>query len=68
MSVEGVGVAEVLEVMDAMEWGFNYRRCPICAGFDPKGNGETDRQHTKTCPFPDARAFVAALKTTEERK
>lgn len=52
---------DVLAVMDALEWGFNLRRCPICTGWDPNGNGETDHRHTESCPFPSARAAVAEL-------
>lgn len=52
---------DVLAVLDGLEWGFNHRRCPLCAGFDPKGNGETDRRHTDGCPFPKASAAIAEL-------
>lgn len=56
MSVNGV-----LSVMDALEWGFSHRRCPLCVGWDPKGNGETDKKHTADCPFPTARAAMADM-------
>lgn len=42
------------------QWGFNHRRCPVCAGFDPKGNGETDYRHTATCPVDAALAHTGA--------
>lgn len=57
---------DVLAVMDSLEWGFMFRRCPICAGWHCGPNGETDFAHTKSCPFPTARAAVAELiKATE---
>lgn len=42
---------ETEEVLTALEFG-NRRRCPVCAGFESRGNGETDFHHNKTCPVP----------------
>ena len=31
------------------QWGFNHRRCPVCAGWNCSPNGETDFAHRKDC-------------------
>lgn len=33
----------------ALEFGFNHRRCPVCAGFNVGPNGETDKVHRTDC-------------------
>jgi hypothetical protein len=52
---------DVLAVLDSLQFGFNYRRCPLCAGWNVGPNGETDKVHTATCPVPQARAAIAEL-------
>ena len=55
--------AEVVELVGALasvQFGFNYRRCPICTGWDVGPNGETDLVHTKDCPIGTVLAKHAA--------
>lgn len=40
---------ELLEALKAAQFGFNHRRCSLCAGWDMSENGETDMVHTKDC-------------------
>lgn len=40
---------DLLAAVFATQFGFNYRRCPVCAGFNVGPNGETDKVHTKDC-------------------
>ena len=39
-----------LKALTLTQWGFNHRRCPVCAGFNVGPNGETDYRHTLSCP------------------
>ena len=52
---------DVLKVIDALQFGFNHRRCPLCAGWMVEPNGETDNAHTEGCEVPAARAAIAEL-------
>lgn len=47
-------VARLEAALRMTEFGFNHRRCPVCAGFNVGPNGETDKVHTKTCPVGQA--------------
>ena len=38
------------KALELTQFGFNHRRCPVCAGFNVGPNGETDLVHTKKCP------------------
>lgn len=40
---------DLLAAVLATQFGFNHRRCPVCAGFNVGPNGETDKVHTKDC-------------------
>lgn len=42
-------VAELVKALEATQFGFNHRRCPVCAGWNVGPNGETDMVHTKDC-------------------
>ncbi len=44
------GIEEMRSVLKLTQWGFNHKRCPVCAGFNCGPNGETDLAHTKDCP------------------
>ena len=52
---------DVLAVIDGLQFGFNHRRCPRCAGWNMSENGETDNAHTVACDVPKARAAIAEL-------
>src|SRR5690242_11640883 len=40
-------VQHLRAILRLTEFGFNFARCPVCAGFD--GKGENDGVHNKTC-------------------
>lgn len=42
-------VSDLVEALEATQFGFNHRRCPVCAGWNVGPNGETDMAHTKDC-------------------
>lgn len=52
---------DVLAVLDGLQFGFNHRRCPRCAGWNMSENGETDNIHTPDCDVPKARAAISEL-------
>ncbi len=58
MSSEGKGV---LGVIESLQWAFNFRRCPVCAGWNCGPNGETDFHHTDSCTVPKAFAVISEL-------
>jgi hypothetical protein len=37
------------EALVATQFGFNHRRCPVCAGFGMSDNGESDSVHRPDC-------------------
>lgn len=51
----------VVAVLRSLEWGFQNRRCLVCAGFNVGANGETDHAHTRECPVPQAIRTVEAV-------
>jgi len=42
-------VEGLVKALEATQFGFNHRRCPVCAGWNVGPNGETDMAHTKDC-------------------
>lgn len=45
---------DLLEALKTTQFGFNHRRCNVCAGWNMGPNGETDMIHTKECPVRKA--------------
>ena len=45
-------IKKLEDALRKTQFGFNHRRCPVCAGMSP--NGETDMVHTKECPIGKA--------------
>jgi len=46
------------EALKLAQFGFNHRRCPVCAGWNMSENGETDMIHRKDCKISIALAAV----------
>ena len=46
------------EALKLSQFGFNHRRCPVCAGWNMSENGETDMIHRKDCKISIALAAV----------
>lgn len=42
--------AQLIEALKMTQFGFNHRRCQVCAGWNVGPNGETDDVHTASCP------------------
>ncbi len=42
-------VEKLKQALKATQWGFNHRRCSVCAGWNMSENGETDFKHTNDC-------------------
>ena len=61
-----VALLEAREALRANEWGFNHRRCVVCAGWNVGPNGETDHAHTKDCKVATALATLSALIEVKE--
>src|SRR5665213_1419429 len=40
---------DLLVALKQIQFGFNFRRCPACAGWNMSDAGETDMVHTKDC-------------------
>lgn len=68
-------IASLVDALRQTEWGFEGRRCWVCAGWNMSKNGETDRVHTPECPIglvltaaePAARAYRERI-AAEERE
>jgi hypothetical protein len=51
---------ELLGALKQIQFGFMFRRCPACAGWNMSPNGETDMVHVLDCPV------YVAIKNAEE--
>lgn len=51
-------IKALAEALKLAQFGFNHRRCPVCAGWNMSENGETDMIHRKDCKISIALAAV----------
>jgi hypothetical protein len=59
-------VGKLADALKLVEWGFEFRRCSLCAGWNCGPNGETDRAHTKDCKVAAALSEARSLLGKEE--
>lgn len=62
LSLSRQEVEKMRRALEMTQFGFNHRRCPVCAGWNVGPHGETDRVHTTGCPVG---AALSSLPSSE---